>query len=342
MNSECITTSAHHSPCISVIMPVYNCEHYLREAIDSILAQTFTDFELLIIDDGSTDRSIEIARSCTDDRIHVLSEPHRGLVATLNKGLALARGTYVARMDADDISSPRRFARQIALLESHADVVLVGCCARCIDTEGRAAGNYVMPPPEGRSLAVALCGSNQFVHGSIMARREAILSVGGYRREFLTAEDYDLWLRLGEIGCIVNIPQWLYQLRIHRSSKSAHEGERRRRDCTMKAQRYALQRRLYGRDDLGYASPLCPESALSAVMLSDWAQIYLWQGQLRTGADLLRRAFLREVGSAHAWSIVPPTYVSKPYVREIFRSIQCGTFLELAGAVARRLVDRVR
>src|SRR5256885_481813 len=102
-------------------MPVYNAERHLREAIDSILAQTFSNFEFLIMDDGSTDGSIDISRSYADPRIRVLAEPHEGVVSVLNRGLVEARGEYIARMDADDVSEPRRLSRQLAYLRSHPD-----------------------------------------------------------------------------------------------------------------------------------------------------------------------------------------------------------------------------
>lgn len=336
----------HHSPLVSVVMPLYNCEQFVRAAIDSILSQKFTDFEFLIIDDGSTDNSLSIARSYTDSRVRVLAEPHEGLVATLNRGLSVATGKYIARMDADDVSSPRRLVQQIAVLESCDDIVLVGCCARCINTEGEPVGNYVIPALGGKELAVALCASNQFVHGSIMMRTQAALAVSGYRDAFLTAEDYDLWLRLGEIGHLAHLPAFLYQLRVHPQSKSVLEGDRRRKACAAQARQYTLQRRLYGHDGLDYTTPfsgaaLPVQPSLSMVALIEWAQICLWQGEIQLGINVLRRALSAQTNDARSWAIVPPIYLSKPYAREILYSFHRGTWIKLGLIMVSRLISQI-
>ena len=338
--------NVHRNPLVSVVMPLYNCEQFVHAAIDSILAQTFTNFEFLIIDDGSTDDSLSIARSYTDSRIQLLAEPHEGLVTTLNKGLSLARGKYIARMDADDISLPRRLAKQIAIIESSNDVVLVGCCARCIDIDGKPTGNYVIPPVGGKNLAVALCASNQFVHGSTVMRTQAALAVGGYRDAFLATEDYDLWLRLGEIGQLAHLPAFLYQLRTHPHSKSAHEGDRRRRNYVTRAQQYAVQRRLHGRDDLGYAAPPLNttrtfQPALNTVALTDWSQICLWQGKVQLAIDILQQAASARDSNAQSLSVMAPMYLSEPYAREILRSFYQGTWANLGRTMIKRLISRV-
>jgi len=335
-----------HNPLVSVVMPLYNCEQFVRAAIDSILSQTFTDFEFLIIDDGSTDNSLSIARSYTDSRVQVLAEPHEGLVATLNRGLSVATGKYIARMDADDISSPRRLVQQIAVLESCDDIVLVGCCARCINIEGEPVGNYVVPDLGGKELVVALCASNQFVHGSIIMRTQAVLAVGSYRDAFLTAEDYDLWLRLGEIGRLAHLPAFLYQLRVHSQSKSVLEGDRRRRACVAQARQYALQRHLYGHDDLDYTTPfsgaaLPVQPSLSMVTLIEWAQICLWQGEIQLGINALRRALSTPTNGVRSWAIVPPIYLSKPYAREMLYSFRYGTWIKLGRTMISRLISRI-
>ena len=312
------------APVVSVIMPVYNAERYLRAAIDSILAQSFHRFELLIIDDGSTDGSMEIVRSYTDSRIRVFSEPHRGLVAALNKGLTEARGDYIARMDADDVSKPERLCKQVAYMQSHPETPLVGCWARLIDAKGKPTGNSKMPPTQGWRLRVALCGANQFVHGSVMMRREAVLQVGGYRAAFVTTEDYDLWLRLGEVGVLANLAEPLYELRVHQSSKTACEGDMVE-TCAQCARRAALQRCLSGRDHLGYArlpSLRAPGAtsrgrlpAEGAVTIADWAEAHLWRRQLLLGNYLLLRALLSHPGDYRPWDVVRRCYMSRDTIR---------------------------
>ena len=178
-------------PKISVIMPAYNAERYIREAIDSILRQTWSDFELIIIDDGSTDSTAAIIAGYTDNRIRFCpNAQNMGVAATLNRGLELACGAYIARMDADDISLPERFAKQAAYLDAHPDVTVCG-----------TAIELFFP-----------CG---IAHPSVMMRRAAILELGGYDPAFNGMEDYELWCRVAEKGKIAVLPEILLRYRIH-------------------------------------------------------------------------------------------------------------------------------
>src|SRR5436190_20858327 len=147
-------------------MPVHNGERYMREAIESILVQTFTNFEFLVVDNGSTDDSVEIARSYADPRVRVLTEPQPGLVPALNRGIAEARGQYIARMDADDVSVPQRLMRQVDYTRRHPNTAMVGTWAQVIDGSGTLMDRRLALPTHGKALHVALCIVNSFVHGS--------------------------------------------------------------------------------------------------------------------------------------------------------------------------------
>lgn len=333
--------SVDHGPVVSVIMSVYNGERYLREAIDSILAQKFTDFELLVIDDGSTDRTLEIVCSYPDPRIRVLAEHHRGLVSALNRGLAEARGPYIARMDADDVSLPTRLMKQVTFLEDHQDVVMVGSWARLIDEYSLPTGVSRMTPAGDRQLHVALCATNQFVHGSVMMRREAVLALRGYRPAFETTEDYDLWLRLAAVGKLANLAEPLYELRIHESSKTVNEGRKKQRHYSARAQRSTLEHYLHGLKSKR-SSKMWPSLAtsdlrqrscagLGEVTLSDWAQICLWQRHIGLSIYLLFRALASQPRHANLWSVVGPTYVSRARAWELSLAAQ-----RLSRHVARR------
>jgi glycosyltransferase involved in cell wall biosynthesis len=210
------------TPTVSVLMPVYNAEPYLAQALESVLAQTFTDFEFLIVDDGSTDRSREtLARHARrDPRIQLISRPNTGYTVALNELLALARGDLVARMDADDVALPHRFARQVAYLREHADVVCVGTAVQFIDESGQPLREGHPGMDHDAIQQRALAGDCVLNHPSVMMRRSAVLAVGGYRPEFEPAEDLDLWLRLGEKGRLVNLPEILMQYRQHPRSFS--------------------------------------------------------------------------------------------------------------------------
>ena len=203
-------------PQITVLMPVYQAEQYLEEAVESILAQSFDDFELLALDDGSTDESPRIlaALAARDDRIRVRVAPHAGLVRRLNEGLAEARGTCIARMDADDISYPERFERQIAYLEAHPECVAVGTAVDEIDPDGRPIRPLDIRPNHEEIESRLLQGDGgALIHASALYRTDALRGVGGYRNGLDGAEDTDLHLRLAENGRFANIPERLYLYR---------------------------------------------------------------------------------------------------------------------------------
>lgn len=210
------------TPTVSVLMPVHNAERYLVEAVESILGQTFTDFEFLIIDDGSTDRSRAILEqyAARDGRIRLTCRPNTGYTVALNQLLGLARGELVARMDADDVALPERVARQVEYLRTHPEVVCVGTAVRFIDAAGRflREGHPGMDNEEIQQRALA--GDCPLNHPSVMMRRAAVEAVGRYHPEFQPAEDLDLWLRLGEVGRLTSLPEPLIKYRQHAASFS--------------------------------------------------------------------------------------------------------------------------
>jgi glycosyltransferase involved in cell wall biosynthesis len=203
-------------------MPVYNANRYVAEAIESVLSQTFDDFELIIVDDGSTDRSLRILRRFErqDRRVRLVSRPHTGYVVALNEMIALARGELLARLDADDVALPERFAIQFAYLRDHPEIICVGSQAHIIDEFGRILHNNHPGMSHEEIHEIALEGRCPLAHSSIMMRRESVVAVGGYRVEMQPAEDLDLWLRLAERGRMANLPDILIKYRIHSDSVS--------------------------------------------------------------------------------------------------------------------------
>jgi len=205
-------------PRVTVIMPVYNAERYVSEAIDSILTQTFTDFEFIIIDDGSTDGSPDIIGQYEDKRIRFIRKPrNEGLVSALNLGIELALGEYIARMDADDIALPERLEKQVAFLDSHPDVVVVGTKAWRIDPAGKIIESMISVTRWEDVHRYLRSGANRLIHSSVMMRTEIVRKIGGYREQFPHAEDIDLWLRILEHGKICNLPE---KLMLYRSNSS--------------------------------------------------------------------------------------------------------------------------
>ena len=196
-------------------MPVYNGEKYLREAIDSILNQTFTDFEFLIIDDGSTDNSLEIINSYQDPRINLIkNNDNQGLIYSLNRGLALAKGKYIARMDSDDISSPERLCVQIKFLDENPTIGLVGSSVQIIDNN-KNHSSIVEFPLTHFIIQWSLCFYSPFAHPSTMIKKEILKQANGYSSQAVYVEDYDLWQRLSKITELSNLPQILLYLRKH-------------------------------------------------------------------------------------------------------------------------------
>lgn len=199
-------------PRISVLIPVYNAECYLEEAINSILNQTFPDFEVIIVDDGSTDTSLSILNSFaqSDSRIKIISRPNTGIVGALNDGLKVCTGKYIARMDADDLCRPDRFDLQIKRMKLEPDLVALGSCAVAIDPDGDILGDAPVPLANDEIDSQHLKGITSIYHPAVMMVTETVRKLGGYRQAAWPAEDLDLWLRLGEVGRIANLPEPLF------------------------------------------------------------------------------------------------------------------------------------
>jgi hypothetical protein len=206
------------APTVSVVLPVYNGEPYLVEALESILGQTFQDFEIIALHHPS---SIDNSRRCLDEaarrdsRVCVVDRTSRSLVGALNFGLARARGEFIARMDADDVAQSNRFARQVEYLRTNPDIAVVGSAIILIDAAGKAVReiDYPLTPAEVDRFLIET--GSALAHPAVMARRDAILSVGGYRGQFEHAEDYDLWLRMAERYSLANLPDRLLRYRHH-------------------------------------------------------------------------------------------------------------------------------
>lgn len=220
MNTD--TASTH--PRVTVLMAVYNSSKYLHAAIKSILAQKYTDFEFLIINDGSSDTSAAIVESFADPRIVFISNPvNQGLTKSLNTGLAKARGDYIARLDADDIALPDRLALQVAYLDQQPEIVCVGGAFEIIDEQGNLlrTKRHTLDPD---LIRFRLITGNQFAHPSVMFRKTVIIAEGGYNEAFRYAQDYELWSRLAHHGLkMANIADPVIQYRTHGDAISAHE-----------------------------------------------------------------------------------------------------------------------
>jgi len=214
---------------LSVLLPVRNGMPWLPAAVESLWRQTYEDFELIVLEDGSTDGTAVWLETVRDPRLRVISTGGVGIACALNLGLRAARGIYVARHDADDESLPMRFERQVAILDAQPEIDVVASVADYIDRDGRDLNDdwvrtvrrqqdvAVTPEAIARLMPLTCC----VTHGSIMARRDVITAAGGYRSEFVPAEDYDLWLRLLPRHRFAKVSEPLYRYRIHHAQLGA-------------------------------------------------------------------------------------------------------------------------
>lgn len=209
------------SPAISILLPAYNAEEYLREAIDSLLTQTLTDFELLILNDGSADATEQIIQAYPDERIvYIRNESNHGLIYTLNKGIEAATGKYIARMDADDICLPQRLQKQYDWLEKNTSTSVVACHVAFINEQGYPAGEWKEDMQTATAAAIRrkMVWQNCIAHPTVMMRAN-VAKQYSYKANQKNIEDYDLWLRLLADGHVIEkVPEKLLQYRVHQTS----------------------------------------------------------------------------------------------------------------------------
>jgi len=204
-------------PLVSVVMSVYNGEKYLKRAIDSILNQTFENFEFIIINDGSVDKSLEIIKSYKDSRTVLIDQENKGLTKSLNIGIKKSKGKYIARQDVDDVSLPDRLKKQVDFLEKREDVVLLGCRAYEIVGKKKILSRFF----KEEDLKDVVKKFNPFIHSSVMFRKDKFLEIGLYDESFKTSQDYDAWIRLSQIGNISMLDEPLVEYYVLNDSVTA-------------------------------------------------------------------------------------------------------------------------
>jgi len=209
------------SPAVSVVMPAFNAAAFLDEAVQSILDQTFRDFEFIIIDDGSTDDTARILQKYAqaDDRVKVYRQENQGMIAALNRGCRMAQGQFIARMDADDISLPHRLERQLRFMDGHPEIGILGTSVSRIDENGSFTGDWRQSPNR------KVLRWNHFfrvcvIHPTVVMRREILERINFYRSDAVHAEDWDLWLRASAITEFSNTREILFKYRVWSKSTS--------------------------------------------------------------------------------------------------------------------------
>jgi glycosyltransferase involved in cell wall biosynthesis len=298
-------------PRVSVLMPVFNTVRYLQDALESIGNHTFAEFELLVVDDGSIDGSTKIleAFAARDRRVRLVTRDNLGLIATRNELLGAARGEFIAWMDSDDISLPDRLASELHCFANDPTLVCVGSAAQCIDPEGNFL-NIEHYPPAHADILVDQQKGGAMRFPTTMMRRDAALRVGGFREPFKIGEDFDLLLRLSEVGRMANLPEILYYYRQHLSSVCVGLGPNWPiyRDHILDL---ARERRANGRDrlqnggTLTIATQITTDKRLveSQVYIS-WARYALHNDNVRLAWRYACSAVARWPASMSAWKTV--------------------------------------
>jgi glycosyltransferase involved in cell wall biosynthesis len=291
-------------PTVSVVMPVYQAARFLGEAIESILAQTHPDLELIAVDDGSTDSSNEILEQYAkrDPRLIVIRSRHEGVIHARNRGLSLARAPFVACMDADDVSLPDRLALQVSALVARPDVVCIGGGFDVIDAEGRLL-NRVLPPCEHSAIVEqALNGRSPICGSNAMFRLREVQAIGSYEESASFVEDLDLWLRLAESGRLANLAGVISRVRFHEASQSATEQERQL-DAVRDAVNRARARRGIA-ERIERPAPWRPLATRRSrhEFAAGWATTAWHLGQRRTALLYAARALRIEPLGAPLWS----------------------------------------
>lgn len=289
-------------PAISVVVGAYNAERYVAEAVESILSQTFGDFEFIAVDDGSTDRTLEILRdhAAKDQRLKPLHIEHAGIVAAANAGLRQARAELIARFDADDVSLPQRFEKQVRYLAEHPEVVAVGSRMLLIEPYGASLGETAHRLTHEEIDAELLQGSGwSLPQPAAMIRHSAIRKIGGYRDEYLWSEDLDLFLRLAEVGRLANLPDVLVKYRNHPHSTN-HRRVRLQAELSRKCVIETYRRRgLPVPNELNMMS--AEHHGERAIRYREWAWAALREKKLKAARRHAFRALRLEPFSLNSW-----------------------------------------
>ena len=312
-------------PRVTVFVPVWNRAHVLREALASVLAQSFRDFELLVIDDGSTDESVAVARACRDPRVSLVAHGRNlGIPATRNHGLRLARGEYLAIADSDDVSLPERLALQVAWLDAHPEVAALGSWALRTDASGQRTLGPLLRPTAPRVLRGRMLFASCFKSPTVVARAALLRELGGYREDLALASDIDLWARLSARHPLANLPRYLVR---YRAGGVSHRGG----DAPRRAMRRIIAQDLLA--DLGVA--FSEDDVDAHVQLRNLAGFRPDRAYLAWCEDWLARLL---AANARSRSYPEPEFTRAAAERALWLQIRACA----AGMVARALAPMAR
>lgn len=307
MGVEISAINPSPAPAVSVLMPVYNNAPYLAQAVECVLAQTFGDFELIAINDGSSDDSLAILDrfASRDTRVRVISRANTGICGALNDGLAAARGRLIARMDGDDMCEAQRLAVQVGYLDAHPHCIAVGCALQCTDLTGSPT-SLQNPPTEHAQIDQGLIHgrADVLVHATLVARTRAMRAIGGYRSQYEWVEDLDLLLRLAEAGPLANVTDCLYRYRRHPASICA---TRYQQMCQRVSQvlAEAYQRRGLGQPpELLTLRPELARQDSASDFYRNWACHAVHRGNGKLARQHALAALRRDPFSINSWKVM--------------------------------------
>jgi glycosyltransferase involved in cell wall biosynthesis len=307
-------------PTVSVVMPVYNTQAYLTHSIDSIFGQTFQDWELICVNDGSSDGSLEILRRYegADPRVRVITRSHSGNNRARNVGMALARGRYIAAMDSDDVALPERLHQQVDYMECHPKCVGLGAAVRVVGPDLLPIRDEAPPLDHETINQQTLTGFGGAIRQPVaMFRAEALRSIGGYRDEYLVSQDIDLYLRLAEIGRLANVPDILLLYRQRLGSINR----------THRALQHQLVSKIVREARIRRGLPVGPDIVVrkQATINSDdghgawagWSHDAFHSGYRNTARVYARRAFRSEPFAISSWKAVLRPYFQSASPRSV-------------------------
>lgn len=295
-------------PKISVLLPAFNAVETIRETVSSVLTQTESDFEFLIVDDGSTDGTAEAVAQMVmgDERVKLMVQENAGMAVTLNRLIDQSRGRYLARIDADDLAEPTRFAKQFEFMESNPNCVLVGSSVLNIDGDGDPYGVTTFPADHEAIESRLLSGSGGIMHPSVMMRRSVVQKVGGFALDLPVAEDQDLWLRMARMGHLANLQEPLTRYRVHPQNMSfVRQAEGR--DAL-----HRLLEKAHAVRGLEFIQRDNAEVELEPVSAWDrertWAWTAVQENHYATARKHARRLVLQKPLSSAAWKLLIASY----------------------------------
>jgi len=303
-------------PAISVVIPAYNAAKYLRAAIGSVLAQTLGDFECIIIDDGSTDKTAAILRDLAraDSRVRPVTIPHGGIVAALNAGIDAARSEFIARMDGDDLCAPDRFAKQLTFLKEHPDCVAVGSRVLLVDPYASPLWETDQKLEHEEIEAAFLRGNGlAMCHPAVMMRKSAVLAAGGYATQYQWVEDLDLFLRLARNGRLANMPDVLLRYRQHFGSVNKHKAQLQEQ---IKERLLTEAHRIRGRTDFSTSEIELAPQLQPMQQLQIWAGAALRQGKCGVARRHAFAAIRHEPFRYDAWWLAYRCLRGRPWSQE--------------------------